>query len=94
VDGIVGMEGNGPIQGTPKHVGILVAGADPVAVDATCCRIMQIDPYKIGYLRLASGGVEAQITAENIRQIGEGIAAVATPFELPPDLPGLRIEKA
>ena len=27
VDGIVGMEGNGPIQGTPKPAGVLVAGA-------------------------------------------------------------------
>src|SRR3984885_9589503 len=38
VDGIVGMEGNGPIQGTPKRCGVLVFGDDPVAVDATCCR--------------------------------------------------------
>ena len=44
VDGIVGMEGNGPIQGAPKPAGVLVAGRDPVAVDATCCRIMGIDP--------------------------------------------------
>ena len=94
VDGVVGMEGNGPIQGVPKRVGVLVAGSDPVAVDATCCRIMQIDPYKIGYLRLASGGVQAQITEDNIRQIGEHIATVATAFELPPDLPGLRLEKS
>ncbi len=55
VDGIVGMEGNGPIQGVPKHAGVLVAGRDPVAVDATCCRIMRIDPMKIGYLQLAAG---------------------------------------
>ena len=94
VDGIVGMEGNGPIQGVPKHVGVLVAGSDPVSVDATCCRIMQIDPLKIGYLRLASGEVESHITEGNIRQIGEAIEAVATPFELPPDLPALRLEKA
>ena len=47
VDGIVGMEGNGPIQGTAKHAGVLVAGKDPVAVDATCCRIMRIDPMRI-----------------------------------------------
>ena len=47
VDGIVGMEGNGPIQGTAKHAGVLVAGRDPVAVDATCCRIMRIDPMRI-----------------------------------------------
>src|SRR5262249_30258069 len=43
VDGIVGMEGNGPIQGVSKSAGVLVAGSDVVAVDATCCRIMQID---------------------------------------------------
>src|SRR4029077_14113847 len=48
VDGIVGMEGDGPIQGVPKAAGVLVAGSDPVAVDATCCRIMHIDPDKIG----------------------------------------------
>jgi uncharacterized protein (DUF362 family) len=30
VDGIVGMEGNGPIQGTPKAAGVIVAGNDPV----------------------------------------------------------------
>src|ERR1035438_3825718 len=55
VDGIVGMEGNGPIQGTPKHAGVLVAGRNPVAVDATCCRIMAVDPLKIRYLLLSAG---------------------------------------
>ena len=54
VDGIVGMDGNGPIQGDPKPVGIVVAGSDPLAVDATCCRVMRIDPFRIGYLRLAA----------------------------------------
>ncbi len=94
VDGIVGMEGNGPIQGTPKAAGVIVAGSDPVAVDATCCRIMQIDPFKIGYLRLASGEVTSHITEGNIRQIGETIATVETRFELPPDLLRVRLEKA
>jgi len=90
VDGIVGMEGNGPIQGTPKRAGLLVAGADLVAVDATCCRVMQIDPLQIGYLRLASGRPDAHLMERNVRQIGESIAAVKTPFELPPDFPNLR----
>jgi uncharacterized protein (DUF362 family) len=94
VDGVVGMEGNGPIQGVPKHVGVLVAGSDPLSVDATCCRIMRIDPYKVDYLRLASGEVESHLAEQNIRQIGESIAAVATPFELPPTFPWLRLEKA
>jgi uncharacterized protein (DUF362 family) len=93
VDGIVGMEGNGPIQGTPKYAGVLVAGSDPVAVDATCCRIMRIDPLQITYLRLAaSSRPDAQMMERGIRQIGEAVAAVATPFELPPDFARLRLE--
>ncbi len=92
VDGIVGMEGNGPIQGTPKSAGALVAGRDLVAVDATCCRLMRIDPFQIGYLRLASGSQSAFVSETNIRQIGEPVSALATPFKLPPDFPNLRLE--
>ena len=40
VDGIVGMEGNGPIQGTRKPAEVLILGDDPVAVDSTCARVM------------------------------------------------------
>ena len=92
VDGIVGMEGNGPIQGRPKPVGVIVSGHDPVAVDATCCRIMQIEPSRIGYLTLA-GGLEG-ISEENIRQIGEKPDSVATPFELIMELRELRRVRA
>jgi uncharacterized protein (DUF362 family) len=83
VDGIVGMEGNGPIQGKAKYAGVLVAGRDMAAVDATCCRLMRIDPYKVAYLRLAAeaGG---QIAEHGIHQLDEKIAAVATPFTLLP----------
>jgi uncharacterized protein (DUF362 family) len=80
VDGIVGMEGNGPIQGTPKKAGVLVAGSDVAAVDATCCRIMGIDPTKIEYLKLARGPENLGISA--FRQTGERISSVRTPFEL------------
>lgn len=80
VDGIVGMEGNGPIQGTPKAAGVLVAGSDVAAVDATCCRIMGIDPRKIPYLEIARG--TENLGEGSFRQIGETIASVRTPFEL------------
>jgi uncharacterized protein (DUF362 family) len=80
VDGIVGMEGNGPIQGTPKQSGVLVAGSDVAAVDATCCRIMGIEPKKIEYLRIARG--EENLGESAFRQIGEPVNSVRTPFQL------------
>jgi uncharacterized protein (DUF362 family) len=93
VDGIVGMEGNGPIQGPPKRVGALIAGRDPVAVDATCCRIMRIDPLKIQYLRLAARE-RAHITEDGIAQTGERIEDVATPFALIPEFRHIRLENS
>lgn len=45
VDGIVGGEGNGPLDPTPKSTGIIIAGENPVAVDLVCARLMGFD-YK------------------------------------------------
>ncbi len=91
VDGIVGMEGNGPIQGTPRPAGVVVAGASPIAVDATCCRIMGLDPARIAYLQLAAG--EHNLGEALIPQRGERIASVATNFAVLPSLEGLRLSR-
>jgi uncharacterized protein (DUF362 family) len=79
VDGIMGMEGNGPIQGTPKSCGVLVLGSDPVAVDATCCRVMGLIPERVKYLS-GAGTLLGHLKADKIQQLGETIAAVRTPF--------------
>jgi uncharacterized protein (DUF362 family) len=81
VDGIVGMEGNGPIQGSAKAAGVLVAGDDPVAVDATCARIMGLDPERIDYIAHA-GLLLGHLKGENIHQLGESVESVRTPFEI------------
>lgn len=79
VDGIMGMEGNGPIQGTPKECGVLVLGDDPVAVDATCCRIMALRPHKVKYLA-GAGTLLGHLNVDKIKQLGESIESVRTPF--------------
>ena len=70
VDGIVGMEGDGPIMGTPKEAGVLVMGRNLPAVDATCARIMDIDPYRVRYLAAADGRL-GPVSAAHIHQRGE-----------------------
>jgi uncharacterized protein (DUF362 family) len=89
VDGIVGMEGNGPIQGDPRSCGVVVMGSDLAAVDATCCRIMGIDPDQIEYLRLTSA--QGHIRESRIEQRGETISSVRTPFALIPEFQHLRL---
>jgi uncharacterized protein (DUF362 family) len=89
VDGVVGMEGNGPIQGTPKPAGVLVMGRDLVAVDSTCCRIMGIDPEKVEYLRMAAD--LGHVHPGRIEQRGETIASVRTNFALIEEFSGLRL---
>jgi uncharacterized protein (DUF362 family) len=79
VDGIVGMEGNGPIQGTSKACGALIFGDDPVAVDATCCRVMGLLPERIKYLA-AAGTMLGHINVDKIQQVGEVIAALRSKF--------------
>lgn len=82
VDGIIGMEGNGPIQGIPKHAGVLVMGSDLPAVDATCCRIMGIHPSRVDYLRMASERALGITEESDIEQRGETIKSVTNPFDL------------
>jgi len=89
VDGIVGMQGNGPILGTPRHAGVLVAGAHPPSVDATCCRIMGINPSGIRYLDLVAR--RTGWSPSDVREIGELADSVYTPFALPPGFESLRL---
>jgi uncharacterized protein (DUF362 family)/NAD-dependent dihydropyrimidine dehydrogenase PreA subunit len=47
VDGVVAMEGNGPRNGVPRKVGVLLAGMDGVAVDTVAASIIGIDPFSV-----------------------------------------------
>jgi uncharacterized protein (DUF362 family) len=84
VDGIMGMEGNGPIQGSPKAAGVLLFGDDPVAVDSTACRVMGLLPERVDYLRRA-GTMLGHVEASKIQQLGEMIEGVKTPFAVLPE---------
>jgi uncharacterized protein (DUF362 family) len=84
VDGILGMEGNGPIQGTPKAAGLVLFGDDPVAVDATACRVMGLLPEKVTYLARA-GTMLGHLDPAKIQQLGESLDSVRTPFAVLPE---------
>jgi uncharacterized protein (DUF362 family) len=89
VDGIVGMEGDGPIMGTPVDANVIVMGRNLPAVDATCARIMGIEPQKIPYLKRAAKRL-GPIRESSIEQRGENIASVRKNFQLLDFIPSHR----
>ena|GEM_PF-96090 len=88
VDGIVGMEGDGPLNGTARKVNALIMGADLVAVDATCCRLIGLSPHRVPTLVLGFQSRLGRIAEHEVVQLGEPIVRLAQNFELPP-----RVEK-
>ena len=81
VDGIVGMDGNGPLQGQAKNSGVLIFGADLVAVDATAARLMKIEPRKIKYLEMA-GEFLGNLAYDKIEQLGERLERFQQDFRV------------
>src|SRR5881296_1008214 len=52
-DGIVAMEGDGPLNGTPKFLNIVLLADDAVTADATLARLMEREPSQIVHIREA-----------------------------------------
>ena len=74
IDGFVGMEGSGPIDGTPVQMNLIIAGTDVVATDATASRIMGFDPHDIKHIQRAYekglGNIDdIQVTGEKIEKV-------------------------
>jgi len=73
IDGFVGMEGEGPTDGIPVKMNLIIAGRDVVATDATAARVMGFDPYEIKHISKAYekglGKTEAQIIGEKMETV-------------------------
>lgn len=54
IDGVVAMEGQGPINGQPRALGFLAAGTDAAACEHVCCRLISLDPATLPILRTAA----------------------------------------
>jgi uncharacterized protein (DUF362 family) len=79
VDGIVGMEGDGPLFGTPVPHGLVAVGSDPLAVDVTCAQLMGFSIGAVGHLYLGKWAGVGQ--AENIEVRGASPESLQRQYE-------------
>ena len=79
IDGFIGMEGRGPVRGTPIQMNLIIAGTDPVATDATACRVMGVEPRKISHIKKAYDKGLGEI--DDIEVLGEPLTDVTRVFK-------------
>lgn len=76
IDGIVAMEGQGPLNGTAKQVGYLIAGTDPVVCERVCCEMVGFDPRNLPLLKVA-------VQVGSAVGFDDPIEIIGDPFERP-----------
>ncbi|RLG77255.1 MAG: hypothetical protein DRO12_02685 [Thermoprotei archaeon] len=80
VDGVEGMEGDGPVRGDPKPWGVIFASTNPVNLDAVVAYAMGFNPGDIGYLYFLAKWGYGEIDVRRIPRVGENLEGIRTSF--------------
>jgi uncharacterized protein (DUF362 family) len=88
-DGIVAMEGNGPLHGTHRLLGKIVLSDDPVAADFTCARLMGLHPERVWHLDSAAKFLGNGAT-DRMTLVAEQLPKTVAPFSVLPQFAYLR----
>jgi len=83
IDGIVVMEGQGPIRGKSKPLGWLIGGADPMACEMVCCRLVDIEPGQVPIIRTARRVGFGCCDLGQIEVLGDALPPPCRDFQMP-----------
>jgi uncharacterized protein (DUF362 family) len=89
-DGVIAMEGNGPLHGTHRQLGKIVLADDPVAADFVCAQLMGLNPNLVWHLARASHFL-GNGSAARIDLVAERPPLQRAPFHVLPEFRHLRL---
>lgn len=95
MDGVVGMEGDGPSAGIPRHLGVMLASQSPYALDAVACKIINLNSDRVPTLRgsIKRGYIKEDFSDINI--LGEDIEKlIIKDFKIPSTSKDFRLLKS
>lgn len=81
IDGSIGMEGNGPVNGTPVNLNILIASDNALAAEVVAIKVMGFGDMKPDYIQMAYAAGFGEIDLDKIQIVGEKIEDIIHPFE-------------
>lgn len=91
-DAIMCMEGNGPLNGSPRQMGCVVLADDLVAADATCARLMGLEPDRVPHIHEAAKFL-GNASPDLVEQMSEPVRQPEKPFGVVPDFEFLRLSR-
>jgi uncharacterized protein (DUF362 family) len=83
VDAVVAMDGEGPTNGNPLELGLIIAGEDAVAVDFVASSLMDWDPLDVGTNYLAAKRDLGPKCIDDVEIVGESLEEVKKRFKKP-----------
>ena len=83
MDGRIAMEGDGPIAGLPRKLGLLLTATNGVAADSVACRVMGFNPREIPHINNAAMRGLGPLGPRGVELTGLRISKVSTKFERP-----------
>ncbi len=81
VDAVMGMEGNGPTQGTPRHIGALLASESPYALDLVCASLIGLESADVPTLEVAAKAKLAPPHVSDLHIFGDYKSLCVSDFE-------------
>ncbi len=82
IDGLEGMEGDGPTHGSPIDVGVAMSSTDPLSADRVACEVMGVNFGKVGYLYHCSRKGLGEADLQGIDIQGHSLKECMRPFML------------
>lgn len=82
IDGYQGMEGEGPVGGTPVEHRVAVASLDWLAADRVAVELMGIDFAKIGYLNFCAEAGMGEADLKKIAIVGDALEGHVKTYKL------------
>jgi len=88
IDGVIAMDGPGPIRGRARSLGWLIGGTEPIACETTCARLVDIEPASLPFVKTANKMGFGCPDPQAIEIVGDEFPqSPCTDFELPQLIP-------
>ncbi len=83
IDGIIAMEGQGPIRGKSRPLGWLIGGTEPIACEMVCCHLVGIPPEQVPIITTARQAGVGCADLDDIEILGDALPAPCRDFQMP-----------